>query len=128
MPQSKVRFMLSVPQKVHNWVYAPDLATVARLNERLAKIGNIKAAGRSILGLDSRNLLEIVLESNSDAYLVPAHIWPPWFAVLASRSGFDRIDECFGVIRRIGGYSFICPVAYRNQCKCIDENLQTKYD
>ncbi len=29
-------------------------------------------------------------------YLVPAHIWTPWFAVLGSRSGFDAVADCYG--------------------------------
>ena len=62
----------------------------------LARIGNIASDGRPILGLDSRHLLEIALESAPGAYLVPAHIWTPWFAVLGSRSGFDSVLECYG--------------------------------
>src|SRR5262249_30232302 len=49
-----------------------------------------------ILGLDSRNLLEITLESDPGSYLVPAHIWTPWFAALGSQSGFDSIAACYG--------------------------------
>jgi len=29
------------------------------------------------------------------AYLVPAHFWTPWFAVLSSKSGFDAIEDCY---------------------------------
>lgn len=101
------RFMLSVEistiykkgaltRKIHHLVYMPDFDSAERFNARLARIGNIAADGRPILGLDSRHLLEIVLESSPDAYLVPAHIWTPWFAVLGSRSGFDTVAECYG--------------------------------
>jgi len=48
------------------------------------------------LGLDSRDLLEIVLESHEKSFLIPAHIWTPWFSVLGSKSGFDSIEECYG--------------------------------
>jgi DNA helicase II / ATP-dependent DNA helicase PcrA len=102
-----VRFMLEVEistiykkgektRKVHHLIYAPDLATVDRISERLARIGNIASDGRPILGLDSRDLLEIALAASPDAYLVPAHIWTPWFAALGSQSGFDSIAECYG--------------------------------
>ncbi|MBO0849955.1 MAG: UvrD-helicase domain-containing protein, partial [Pseudonocardia sp.] len=29
------------------------------------------------------------------SYLVPAHVWTPWFAVLGSKSGFDAIGDCY---------------------------------
>lgn len=82
-------------RKNHNLVYAPDLDTVARLNQKLASIGNLEADGRPILGLPSRDLLEIVLETSDRAYLIPAHIWTPWFSTLGSKAGYDSIDACF---------------------------------
>ena len=99
-----VRFMLSVEistiykrdghtRKVHHLVYMPDLESAARFNARLARIGNLGSDGRPILGLDSRDLLEITLECGG--YLVPAHVWTPWFAVLGSKSGFDAVDDCY---------------------------------
>ncbi|MEW6454831.1 MAG: UvrD-helicase domain-containing protein, partial [Pseudomonadota bacterium] len=105
--RNPVRFLLEVEistiykkgdktRKVHHLIYAPDLATVDRMSASLAKIGNIASDGRPILGLDSRNLLEITLQSGPDAYLVPAHIWTPWFAALGSMSGFDSITDCYG--------------------------------
>ena len=83
-------------RKVHHVIYAPDLEKAERLTQKLAAIGNVRSDGRPILGLDSRDLLEITLESGEGCYLVPAHIWTPWFAVLGSKSGFDSIDECYG--------------------------------
>ena len=101
-----VRFMLSVEistiykrddrtRKVHHLVYLPDVDAVERFNTKLGRIGNLGSDGRPILGLDSRDLLEIVLESSADGYLVPAHIWTPWFSALGSKSGFDRIADCY---------------------------------
>jgi uncharacterized protein (TIGR00375 family) len=48
------------------------------------------------LGLDSHDLLEICLNASPDIFLVPAHIWTPWFSVLGEKSGFDSVEECFG--------------------------------
>ncbi|HAR64203.1 MAG TPA: DNA helicase UvrD [Candidatus Margulisbacteria bacterium] len=83
-------------RKVHNLCVFPDFASVEKFQVRLEKIGNIRSDGRPILGLDSRDLLEILLESSSNAFLIPAHIWTPWFSVLGSKSGFDTIEECYG--------------------------------
>jgi uncharacterized protein (TIGR00375 family) len=83
-------------RKIHHLLYASNLGTAARMREKLGAIGNLASDGRPILGLDSRHLLEITLESGPDAYLIPAHVWTPWFAVLGSKSGFDSVEECYG--------------------------------
>jgi uncharacterized protein (TIGR00375 family) len=82
-------------RKNHNLVFAPDVAVARRLKNRLDKIGNIRSDGRPILGLDARDLLEMVLETSDEAFLIPAHIWTPWFSVLGSKSGFDSVADCF---------------------------------
>ena len=105
--EQPVRFMLSVEistiyrrdertRKVHHLIYAPTFEAADRITASLAKIGNLTSDGRPILGLDSRHLLEITLEGGPGCYLVPAHIWTPWFAVLGSRSGFDAVADCYG--------------------------------
>ncbi len=81
-------------RKVHSLVYVPDLDTADRLCEKLDAIGNLKSDGRPILGLDVKDLLEMVLELPR-SYMIPAHIWTPWFALFGSKSGFDSLDECF---------------------------------
>lgn len=83
-------------RKVHNILFAPDFRSAEKINHRLAGIGNIESDGRPILGLDSRNLLEIILKEAPDGFLVPAHIWTPWFSLFGSKSGFDSIEDCFG--------------------------------
>ena len=83
-------------RKIHNILFVPDFDSASRINRRLASIGNIESDGRPILGLDARDLLEIVLELAPDGFLVPAHIWTPWFSLFGSRSGFDTVDDCFG--------------------------------
>ena len=104
---SRIRFVLTAEissiykrggrvRKVHNILFAPDLGSVKRINATLAGIGNLESDGRPILGLDSRNLLEILLENAPDGFLVPAHIWTPWFSLFGSKSGFDAIEDCFG--------------------------------
>jgi DNA helicase II / ATP-dependent DNA helicase PcrA len=105
--QAPVRFLLSTEistiyragertRKVHHLLYAPSLEAAGRISAALAKIGNLASDGRPILGLDSRHLLDITLSAGPGCYLVPAHIWTPWFAVLGSKSGFDAVTDCYG--------------------------------
>ncbi len=106
LAEHRARFMLSVEistiykrddrtRKVHHLIYLPDFDAVSRFNTRLGRIGNLGSDGRPILGLDSRDLLEITLEASPDGFLVPAHIWTPWFSAMGSKSGFDRIADCY---------------------------------
>lgn len=82
-------------RKVHNLLYVPGFDEAERLNRELSKIGNIKADGRPILGLDSKELLRTSLDVSQDSILVPAHAWTPHFSVFGSGSGFDSLEECF---------------------------------
>jgi len=82
-------------RKIHILIFAPDFETVEKINTQLGWIGNLKADGRPILGLDAKELLKIVLNINPDCLVVPAHLYTPWFSLFGSRSGFDSIEECF---------------------------------
>lgn len=106
--RSKTRFLLSTElsciykrggkvRRVHHVVLMPDLAGVDCLIRSLSAKGcNLKADGRPILGVDSEELLKMVLEASPQALFIPAHAWTPWFAVFGSQSGFDSLEECFG--------------------------------
>ena len=82
-------------RKVHNVILLPSLEAADAMAQRLEKIGNIHSDGRPILGLDSHDLLEMMLDVCPDGILIPAHIWTPHFSVLGAKSGFDSVEECF---------------------------------
>jgi DNA helicase II / ATP-dependent DNA helicase PcrA len=82
-------------RKLHQLVVMPDFAAVSELNARLERIGNLKADGRPILGLDSKELLRMVLEVDPRGLYIPAHIWTPWFGMFGSKSGFDSVEEAY---------------------------------
>ena len=82
-------------RKVHIIIFAPSFEIVEKINTHLGWIGNLKADGRPILGLDSKELAKTVLNISENCLIVPAHIWTPWFSLFGSRSGFDSIEECF---------------------------------
>src|SRR4030043_709513 len=82
-------------RKIHSIVFVPDFATATRINAVLSKIGNLSSDGRPILGLDSKELLKIILDVSNEAMLVPAHAWTPHFSVFGAGSGFDSLEECF---------------------------------
>lgn len=82
-------------RKVHNVILLPSLEAADAMAQRLEKIGNIHSDGRPILGMDSHDLLEMMLDVCPEGILIPAHIWTPHFSVLGAKSGFDSVEECF---------------------------------
>ncbi|MHC4778717.1 MAG: UvrD-helicase domain-containing protein [Planctomycetota bacterium] len=82
-------------RKNHNLILAPDIRGATAIHSALDRIGNVRSDGRPILGLDARDLLETVLECAPGAFLIPAHIWTPWFSLFGSKSGFDALEECY---------------------------------
>jgi len=84
-------------RRVHNCVFAPSFSAVEKIIAALEKRNcNLRSDGRPIIGMDSEELLKVVLDASPDCLLVPAHAWTPWFAIFGSMSGFDTLEECFG--------------------------------
>ena len=82
-------------RKIHIVVLAPTFNDVEKINARLSLIGNLKADGRPILGIDTKLLFKMISEICPDCFFFPAHAWTPWFGIFGSKSGFDSLEECF---------------------------------
>jgi len=57
---------------------------------------NLNSDGRPILGLSSKDLVYILKNIDEDIFIIPAHIWTPWFSTLGEKSGYNSFYECFG--------------------------------
>ncbi|MBU1102733.1 endonuclease Q family protein [Patescibacteria group bacterium] len=82
-------------RKIHLMIFVPSFEAVEKINAHLGWLGNLKADGRPILGLDAKELAKIALNISPEAILVPAHAWTPHFSIFGSVSGFNTIEECF---------------------------------
>ena len=82
-------------RKIHNVVFAPSFKIVDKINSALSGYGNLASDGRPIIGIDAKDLAEVLFGISKDIFLVPGHIWTPWFSLFGSKSGFDSIEECF---------------------------------
>ncbi len=84
-------------RRIHNLVFSPSISTSERIIKELNNQGcNLTSDGRPIIGLSVKELLELILEIDKRCFLIPCHIWTPWFSLYGSNSGFDSINECFG--------------------------------
>lgn len=83
-------------RRIHLLVFAPSIDAARRFNQRLEAGGfNLKSDGRPIIGLTSKQLLEIMLEIDDRMVMIPAHAWTPWFGVFGSKGGYRNLDEAF---------------------------------
>lgn len=110
--QKKVLFILSTEiasiykqgeklRRIHNLVFVPNVETAEKVIKELSRRGcNLSADGRPIVGLSSKNLLELILSIDDRAFLIPCHVWTPHFGMYGSASGFDSIEEGFGELAR----------------------------
>lgn len=111
-PDHKVRFILSTEisniysqngqvRRVHNLIFSPSISTCEKVIKELQKKGaKLMSDGRPVLGMSSKDLLELLLNINQDILFIPAHIWTPWFSLFGSKSGFNSIKECFGSLEK----------------------------
>lgn len=83
-------------RRIHNLVFAPSLEIAEKINkELLNRACNLGSDGRPIIGLSSKNLLEMLLTIDKRIILIPCHAWTPHFGIYGSASGFDSIKESF---------------------------------
>jgi uncharacterized protein (TIGR00375 family) len=83
-------------RRVHHLIFAPSLETAAAFTRALESAGcNVRSDGRPILGLTSKQLLEMMLEIDERMMMVPAHAWTPWFGIFGAHGGYDTLGECF---------------------------------
>lgn len=83
-------------RKVHHVILLPGLEAAEELAHRLEAVGNVHSDGRPILGLDSRDLMEITMDCCPEAVFIPAHIWTPHFSLFGAFSCFSTLEECYG--------------------------------
>lgn len=83
-------------RRVHNLVFMPDFASAERFQkELLSRRATLGSDGRPIVGISSKDLLSLALQSSEKAIFIPAHAWTPWFGVFGSQSGYDCLKDCF---------------------------------
>ncbi len=86
-----------VPHRIHNLIFSPNFETAEKINAALLKMGiNLSSDGRPILGISTKALAQVLFEIDRKIAIIPCHAWTPWFSLYGSRSGYDRIQDCFG--------------------------------
>ncbi len=108
LTNSNLRFVLSTEvsniytqggqvRRIHTLIFSPNLSVCQKVISALTQRGvNLKSDGRPIMGLSMIELAQLLWEISEDIFILPAHVWTPWFSLYGSKSGFNSIDDCFG--------------------------------
>lgn len=83
-------------RRVHLLLFAPTIEVAKKFNTYLDSRGfNLKADGRPILGLTSKEILQIMLDIDERMVMIPAHAWTPWFGIFGSKGGYNTLEEAY---------------------------------
>jgi uncharacterized protein (TIGR00375 family) len=105
--QDKIRFMLVVEvasiytqkgklRRIHNLIFSPNIETAEKIQQAFLQRGcNISSDGRPIVGISSKDLVEMLINIDERIFLIPCHAWTPHFGIYGSASGFDSLEESF---------------------------------
>ena len=81
---------------IHLLIFAPSIEVAEKFNNKLNKMGfNLKSDGRPILGITSKEILEIMLATDKRMMMIPAHAWTPWFGIFGSKGGYEKLEDAF---------------------------------
>jgi len=80
-------------RRVHLIVFAPSLEAVEKINAQLGWRGNLKADGRPIIGIDSKEVVKIALDASPDCMVVPAHCLLPGTIVHAQDDLLKKVED-----------------------------------
>ncbi len=83
-------------RKIHLLVAVPSFKLLTALDRVLSHFGNLSVDGRPTLFISGEQFVKVVSSISDEIFIIPAHIWTPWFGLFGSKSGFDRIEDCFG--------------------------------
>lgn len=84
-------------RRIHTVLFSPNFTTCQKVQRALSSRGiNLSSDGRPIMGLSMIELSELLWEIDPNIFILPAHVWTPWFSLYGSNSGFDSINDCFG--------------------------------
>jgi len=78
--------------RIHNMIFVPSFKVVDRINETLARYGNLASDGRPILGMDATEIARIVFDIDENCMVVPAHCLLPGTFVHTSK-GMKAIEN-----------------------------------
>ena len=82
-------------RRVHILVFVPTMEAAERVTSAISAKGKLEWDGRPTLHMTPKELLELLLDIDERCFVIPAHLWTPYFGLYGSKSGYDSLEECF---------------------------------
>ncbi len=82
-------------KRIHLLILCPNLEVAKQVSDVASRYGDLSSDGRPKLHVAPPEMVEAIMEIDPWNEVVPAHAWTPWYSLFGSRSGFDRIEDCF---------------------------------
>ena len=82
-------------RRTHVLVFAPTIDLASRITRAFNCYGRLEVDGRATLHMTPKTLLKLVLDIDQRCFIIPAHLWTPYFGLYGSKSGYDSLEECF---------------------------------
>src|SRR5262249_52528619 len=79
--------------QIHMLLFVPDFAALDRLTAALAPHGNLTEDGRPTFNISGDDCVATVLGVDPRSFVIPAHVWTPWFGAYGAISGFDSMTD-----------------------------------
>ncbi|MFA5049602.1 MAG: endonuclease Q family protein [Candidatus Micrarchaeia archaeon] len=82
-------------KRIHLVILSPSIEITLQINDQLGKYARLDYDGRPIISMQPAELIQILMNISEDIFIIPAHIWTPWFSLFGSKSGVDIIEDAF---------------------------------
>lgn len=83
-------------RQIHLNIFFPNFNSVEKLQKQLLQKNiDLTSDGRPAINLSLTNFCEIVFSIDKKIFLIPAHIWTPWYGLFGSKFGFDFFIQAF---------------------------------
>jgi len=83
-------------RRIHHVVLMPSFEVAEQVIDVFSKLCDLEADGRPVLAMNPAELIEMLLEIDSNIFIFPAHAWTPWWSIFGSIGGVDSLEECYG--------------------------------
>lgn len=83
-------------KRIHHLLFTPSLEDAEEVSRAVLPYGRLSSDGRPFLKASAQEIVGNIIDASPGSVIIPAHVWTPYYGLLASGSGFDSAEDCYG--------------------------------